>query len=212
MKHTPKTILPLLLCLLLTACSPRTVPQETATVPLSEMEEISQEAHGRAAFVEALLSQTGSAGEILGTGQRYAAWFARRQNYRVEPWEDENVAWCVCFLYWGIDQIGDYVTFDFDDPGIRTADVDLLYAYFTDTGRRTDDPKPGDLIFFDTDPEDTDPTVNHAGAVAKVDASTIYIIEGNTLRGPNHPTGTAQLLSYPPEDPRILGYGVLDWK
>ena len=213
MKNTLLSFLLLLLIpLQLTACSPPTAPQKTATTPPSEIGETAQTPSGRERFVEALLSQTGSAGEILGTEERYAAWFARRQNYRVEPWEDENVAWCVCFLYWGIGQCEEYVNFDFDDPGIRTADVDLLYAFFSDTGRKTDDPKPGDLVFFDTHPGDEDKTVNHAGAVAKIDASTIYIIEGNTLRGQNHPTGTAALLSYPLEDPRILGYGVLDWK
>lgn len=212
MKHTPKLLSIFLLFLLLTACSPHTTPQKTAPLPQSENGETAREPSGRELFVEALLSQAGSAGEILGTDQRYAAWFAQRQNYRVEPWEDESVAWCVCFLYWGIGQCEDYVNFDFDDPGVRTADVDLLYAFFSDTGRRTDDPKPGDIVFFDTDPEDEDPTVNHAGAVAKIDASTIYIIEGNTLRGQNHPTGTAAVLSYDLSDPRILGYGKLDWK
>lgn len=194
----------LFLILLLTACTP--APASLETVPKPVLSE------GRQIFLDSLLSQTGSAGEILDSGERYAAWFARRQNYRVEPWEDENVAWCVCFLYWGIAEAEDYVTFDFDEPQIRTADVDLLWAYFTDSGRITAVPQPGDLVFFDTDPGDEDTTVNHAGAVWKVEDSTIYIIEGNTLRGENHPTGTAAVLSYSLSDPRILGYGALNWK
>lgn len=192
----------LLLSLLLTAChsTEPTVPPET--VP----------AEGRRVFLDSLHSQLGSSGEILPDGERYAAWFARRQNYRVEPWEDDGVAWCVCFLYWGLDQCGDYVNFDFNDPQVRTADVDLLRAYFTDSGRTTDAPQPGDIAFLDADPDDEDTTVNHAGAVLKVEGPTIYIIEGNTLRGQRYPTGTAALYSYDLTDPKILGYGVLDWK
>jgi len=203
MKHTAKSFLSILLAIfLLTACTPAPASPETAPA-LPE---------GRQLFLDSLNSQLGSAGEILPDGERYAAWFARRQNYRVEPWEDEEVAWCVCFLYWGIAETEDYVTFDFDDPQIRTADVDLLWAYFTDSGQTTAAPQPGDIIFFDTNPADDDPTVNHAGAVWKVEESTIYIIEGNTLRGGNHPTGTVAVLAYDLSDPCILGYGELDWK
>lgn len=204
MKPILKTVFyVILLSLLLTACTSLHPTETTAPAAPSEGPEV---------FLEALLSQVGSSGEILGTDQRYAAWFARRQNYRVEPWEDEDVAWCVCFLYWGIDRCGDSVTFDFDDPKIRTADVDLLWSYFTDSAQTTKDPRPGDLVFFDTDPEDADASVNHAGAVVKIEGPTIYIIEGNTLRGRNHPTGTAAVLEYDLSDPAILGYGKLNWK
>lgn len=203
MKHTLKfPIAFLLIILLLTACTPApTSPETSPTIP-----------EGRQVFVDSLLSQSGSSGQILPDGERYAAWFARRQNYRVEPWEDEDVAWCVCFLYWGLAQCEDHVIFDFDDPLIRTADVDLFCQFFGEDRWKTEGPQPGDIVFFDTDPEDDDPTVNHAGAVLKVDGPTIYIIEGNTLRGQNHPTGTAAQYSYSLDDPRILGYGELDWK
>lgn len=204
MKYTLKFLTALLLALLLTACTPTSPKLETAPeAPLSE---------GRQAFLSALLSQIDSQGEILPEGERYAAWFARRQNYRVEPWEEDSVAWCVCFLYWGIGQCEDHLDFDFDAPMIRTADVDLFFASFTGGHWKTEDPLPGDIAFFDTDPADEDPTVNHAGAVLEVTGDTIYIIEGNALRGERYPTGVAAVREYEKNDPSILGYGALDWK
>lgn len=211
MKHTlpPLLLLALLLSLLLSACrSP--APQEIIP-PETTLHAIEND-EGRQVFLSALLSQIDSQGEILPEGERYAAWFARRQNYRVEPWEEDSVAWCVCFLYWGIGQCEDHLDFDFDDPMIRTADVDLFFASFTGEHWKTEDPLPGDIAFFDTDPADEDPTVNHAGAVLEVTGDTIYIIEGNALRGERYPTGVAAVREYEKNDPSILGYGALDWK
>lgn len=172
-----------------------------------------ENSRGRKAFLDALLSQCGSTGKILPEdAEPYALWFARRQGYREQPWAEDSVAWCVCFLYWGIDACGEYLEFDFRDGLIRSADVDQFQASFSAGHWKTTDPLPGDIVFFDTDPTDEDPTVNHAGAVLEVRDDSLYIIEGNTLRGSRYPTGTAALRKYPLEDSRILGYGELNWK
>ena len=59
---------------------------------------------------------------------------------------------------------------------------------------------PGDLIFFDYDGLDAD----HVGIVLTVVDGDIYTIEGNTA-------DMVAVRKYRIDDPRIMGYGVLDW-
>ena len=63
-------------------------------------------------------------------------------------------------------------------------------------------PIPGDYVFFDWD-GGTDP--DHVGAVLCVEGDFLYTIEGNS-------GGRVALNCYPKNDPRIMGYGVLNWK
>lgn len=63
-------------------------------------------------------------------------------------------------------------------------------------------PIPGDYVFFDWD-RDNDP--DHVGAVLCVDGTQLYTIEGNS-------GGRVAVNCYPKNDPRIVGYGVLNWK
>ena len=64
-------------------------------------------------------------------------------------------------------------------------------------------PIPGDYVFFDWD-RDNDP--DHVGAVLCVDENGyLYTIEGNS-------GGRVAVNCYPKNDPRIVGYGVLNWK
>ena len=63
-------------------------------------------------------------------------------------------------------------------------------------------PIPGDYVFFDWD-RDSDP--DHVGAVLFVDETQLYTIEGNS-------GGRVAVNCYPKNDPRIMGYGVLNWK
>ena len=64
-------------------------------------------------------------------------------------------------------------------------------------------PIPGDYVFFDWD-RDRDP--DHVGAVLCVDENGyLYTIEGNS-------SGRVAVNCYPKNDPRIMGYGVLNWK
>ena len=63
-------------------------------------------------------------------------------------------------------------------------------------------PIPGDYVFFDWD-RDSDP--DHVGAVLCVDGNQLYTIEGNS-------GGRVAVNCYPKNDPRIVGYGVLNWK
>ena len=63
-------------------------------------------------------------------------------------------------------------------------------------------PIPGDYVFFDWD-GGTDP--DHVGAVLCVKDGYLYTIEGNS-------GGRVAVNRYPKNDPRIVGYGVLNWK
>ena len=63
-------------------------------------------------------------------------------------------------------------------------------------------PIPGDYVFFDWD-GGTDP--DHVGAVLCVEGNFLYTIEGNS-------GGRVAVNCYPKNDPRIVGYGVLNWK
>ena len=57
------------------------------------------------------------------------------------------------------------------------------------------------MIFFDYDGLDPD----HVGIVLTVVDDYIYTIEGNTA-------DMVAVRKYTVNDPRIMGYGVLDWK
>ena len=66
----------------------------------------------------------------------------------------------------------------------------------------TNKPIPGDYVFFDWD-RGSDP--DHVGAVLCVKDGFLYTIEGNS-------GGRVAVNRYPKNDPRIVGYGVLNWK
>ena len=63
-------------------------------------------------------------------------------------------------------------------------------------------PIPGDYVFFDWN-GGSDP--DHVGAVLCVEGDFLYTIEGNS-------GGKVAVNRYPKNDPRIVGYGVLNWK
>lgn len=157
----------------------------------------------RFAFLQKLADQYDSRGEIIGGKGYFSEWYIG--NYADHPGWNQYTPWCACFLSWAAAQQPNE-TFDGDPP--RFADVDIGMKGFKDKSkwRSPNDannmPIPGDYVFFDWD-GDRDP--DHVGAVLCVDGNQLYTIEGNS-------GGKVAVNRYPKNDPRIMGYGVLNWK
>lgn len=164
------------------------------------------EKKARFAFLQTLAGQYDSRGEIKGdkANRYFSEWYIG--NYESNPGWNQYTPWCACFLSWAAaQQPGE--TFDGAPP--RFADVDRGMASFKKSGKwrspndANNKPIPGDYVFFDWD-RDSDP--DHVGAVLCVDENGyLYTIEGNS-------GGKVAVNCYPKNDPRIMGYGVLNWK
>lgn len=172
-----------------------TLPESTT---LSEKEKAA-----RFAFLQKLAGQYDSRGEIIGGKGYFSEWYIG--NYADNPGWNQYTPWCGCFLSWGAEQLK--TSIDGDPP--RFANVDTGMEGFQKSGkwRNPNDannmPIPGDYVFFDWD-RDSDP--DHVGAVLCVDENGyLYTIEGNS-------GGKVAVNCYPKNDPRIVGYGVLNWK
>lgn len=177
-----------------------TLPESTK---LSEKEKAA-----RFAFLKTLAGQYDSKGEIIGGSGYFSEWYIG--DYAKNPGWNQYTPWCACFLSWAADQQRD--TINGDPP--RFANVDEGMEKFKDGSygqwRKPNDEKnkpiPGDYVFFDWD-GDNDP--DHVGAVLCVADKDgflyLYTIEGNS-------GGRVALNCYPKNDPRIMGYGVLNWK
>lgn len=153
----------------------------------------------RFAFLQKLADQYDSRGEIIGGKGYFSEWYIG--NYADHPGWNKNTPWCACFLSWAAAQQPDN-TFIGAPP--RFAKVDDGMKLFRDDQWRDSGatPIPGDYVFFDWD-GDRDP--DHVGAVLCVDGNQLYTIEGNS-------GGKVAVNCYPKNDPRIMGYGVLNWK
>lgn len=161
----------------------------------------------RFAFLQKLADQYDSRGEIIGGKGYFSEWYIG--NYADHPGWNQYTPWCACFLSWAAaQQPGE--TFDGDPP--RFANVDTGMEGFQKSGKwrnpndEKNKPIPGDYVFFDWD-GDSDP--DHVGAVLCVKDGYLYTIEGNSggkVAVNRYP------LSNPSADPRIMGYGVLNWK
>lgn len=171
-----------------------TLPESTT---LSEKEKAA-----RFAFLKTLADQYDSRGEIKKTDTYFSEWYIG--NYADHPGWNQYTPWCACFLSWAADQ--KKASIDGDPP--RFANVDTGMEGFQKSGKwrspndANNKPIPGDYVFFDWD-RDSDP--DHVGAVLCVDGNQLYTIEGNS-------GGRVALNCYPKNDPRIMGYGVLNWK
>ena len=112
-------------------------------------------------------------------------------------------AWCDCFVDWLFLQLcnGDATKAEWIicQTGDYGAGCGYSMRYYKNQGRFYTSPKPGDQIFFGTASN-----VEHTGIVYKVDISKVYTIEGNTA-------DMVAVRKYRIDDPRIMGYGVLDW-
>lgn len=164
------------------------------------------EKKARFAFLQTLAGQYDSRGEIKSGDSRYryfSEWYI--DDYAKNPGWNQYTPWCACFLSWAAAQQRD--TIDGEPP--RFADVDKGMADFKaqkNKWRRPNDandmPIPGDYVFFDWD-GGTDP--DHVGAVLYVEGNFLYTIEGNS-------GGRVAVQRYSLGDPRIVGYGVLNWE
>ncbi|MEF2645553.1 MAG: CHAP domain-containing protein [Oscillospiraceae bacterium] len=172
-----------------------TLPESTK---LSEKEKAA-----RFAFLKTLAGQYGSRGEIKGGSDYtyFSEWYI--DGYEGHPGWNQYTPWCACFLSWAADQKKASI----NGAPPRFAKVDDGMKHFQDGSygqwhERTYTPIPGDYVFFDWD-GGSDP--DHVGAVLCVKDGYLYTIEGNS-------GGRVAVNCYPKNDPRIMGYGVLNWK
>lgn len=175
------------------------VGRAEAQEKLKELEKAEKKA--RFAFLQTLAGQYDSRGEIIGGKGYFSEWYIG--NYADNPGWNQYTPWCGCFLSWAADQ--QKASIDGAPP--RFANVDEGMEKFKDGsyGRWRDsgtEPIPGDYVFFDWD-RGSDP--DHVGAVLCVKDGFLYTIEGNS-------GGRVAVNCYPKNDPRIMGYGVLNWK
>lgn len=171
-------------------------PTLPAAADLTETEKAA-----RFAFLQKLADQYDSRGEIKGKSdyRYFSEWYIR--SYKDNPGWNQYTPWCACFLSWGAEQQRDTI----DGAPPRFANVDDGMKLFQGDQWRDSraTPIPGDYVFFDWD-RDSDP--DHVGAVLCVDENGyLYTIEGNS-------GGKVAVNCYPKNDPRIMGYGVLNWK
>ena len=157
-------------------------------------------------FLKTLAGQYDSRGEIKNGDNSYtyfSEWYIR--DYEDHPGWNQYTPWCACFLSWGADQRSDTIDgkpprFANVDDGMKLfRDGDGSYGQWRERGAT---PIPGDYVFFDWD-KGTDP--DHVGAVLCVEGNFLYTIEGNS-------GGRVAVQRYLLSDPRIVGYGVLNWK
>lgn len=177
-----------------------TLPESTT---LSEKEK-----DARFAFLKTLAGQYDSKGEIIGGSGYFSEWYIG--NYADHPGWNQYTPWCACFLSWAADQ--KKASIDGDPP--RFANVDTGMEGFQKSGKwrapndEVNMPIPGDYVFFDWDGRndpDGGKDPDHVGAVLCVEGNFLYTIEGNS-------GGRVAVNCYPKNDPRIVGYGVLNWK
>lgn len=173
--------------------------KETPTLP-DAADLTDTEKAARFAFLQKLADQYDSRGEIKGKSdyRYFSEWYIR--SYKDHPGWNQYTPWCACFLSWAADQ--KKASIDGNPP--RFAKVDDGMKLFCDDQWRDSGatPIPGDYVFFDWD-GDSDP--DHVGAVLCVKDGYLYTIEGNS-------GGKVAFNCYPKNDPRIMGYGVLNWK
>lgn len=177
--------------------------EELKTPNLPDAADLTEkEKAARFAFLQTLAGQLDSRGEIKNTDTYFSEWYIR--SYKDNPGWNQYTPWCACFLSWGAAQQPNE-TFDGKPPRFANVDdgmkrfQDGSYGQWRDSGTT---PIPGDYVFFDWD-RDRDP--DHVGAVLCVDGNQLYTIEGNS-------GGRVAVNCYPKNDPRIVGYGVLNWK
>lgn len=94
--------------------------------------------------------------------------------YYGAPVNGGNYSWCAVFVWWCMREIG---CSDLYYDGGKTAYVPALLSWAKSKGLTVKDPKPGDWILFDWEPNNSP---NHIGIVEEVSSSTVTTIEGNS--------------------------------
>lgn len=177
---------------------------ETGGFP--EAGEISEEEKdARYSFLQTLAAQYGSTGQIIGgNGTYFSQWYIEAAGgvWGQNGWGPDT-PWCACFLSWAAALAAQSGAVE-NPPYF--ANVDNGMSAFKDSSKWADGdsnytPIPGDYIFFDWS-GGADPA--HAGAVLYVEDGYVYTIEGNS-------GGRVAVQKYSLDDPRIVGYGLLDW-
>jgi len=137
---------------------------------------------GDGSMVEIAASQIGNVG-----GEPYWRWYGF----------SSRVAWCATFVSWVADQAGYIEAGSFP----RFASCAVGVQWFRSRGLwqgRGYTPAPGDIIFFDWQP---DGVVDHVGIVERVEGGYVHTIEGNS-------SDSVRRRSYRLDSNRIVGYGV----
>lgn len=137
---------------------------------------------GNQAIVEVALTQVGNEG-----GEPYWSWWGL--DYRVE--------WCAIFVSWCADQCG------YLDAGVlpKMEGVRPYVDWFIQRDQwqgRDYEPNPGDIIFFDWEP---DGSPDHVGIVERCENGIVYTVEGNSADKCLEKT-------YREGDQRIYGFGL----
>lgn len=147
-------------------------------------------------FLEILTAEEGSTGKA-SSGEYFSEWYIG--SYQDNPGWNPETPWCACFLSWALDQCRTSL-----EEVPRYAHVDKFLEFFDESHWKTENPQPGDIIFFDWIVDDQ-AIPQHVGAVVDTDGEFVYTIEGNN-------EGKVASCRYRLDDARILGYGVLNWK
>lgn len=191
------------------------VGKEEAKEKLDELKKpnlTDAEKKARYAFLKTLADQYDSRGNILkGDTSRYkyfSEWYI--DGYDNHPGWNQYTPWCGCFLSWAADQQkasinGAPPSFADVDEGMKGFKDSRMWRERGDTNNK---PIPGDYVFFDWDGRndpDGGKDPDHVGAVLCVEGNFLYTIEGNS-------GGRVAVQRYDLNDPRIVGYGVLNWK
>lgn len=163
------------------------------------------EQDARLAFLKVLAGQYGSNGDIKGAGDGQPRYFSEWYigSYADNPGWNANTPWCACFVSWALcqDSVKLYVSAPADHSRWYSHVGDFR-KYFDESHWKTTNPIPGDIIFFDWD---GDGSLQHVGVVLYVTDDYVYTIEGNSAN-------RVAVRKYKLDDPRVIGYGVIDWK
>lgn len=189
------------------------VGKEEAKEKLDELKKpnlTDAEKKARFEFLKTLAGQYDSRGEIKGGSDYtyFSQWYI--DGYEGHPGWNQYTPWCGCFLSWAADQ--QKASINGNPPSFANVDEGMekfkngSYGQWRERGAT---PIPGDYVFFDWDGRNDPDGVkdpDHVGAVLCVDENGyLYTIEGNS-------GGKVAVNRYSLSDPRIVGYGVLNWK
>lgn len=147
-------------------------------------------------FLNILTAEEGSTG-MSSSGEYFSEWYIG--SYQDNPDWNPDTPWCACFISWALDRCRSSL-----EEVPRYAHVDKFMDSFDEDHWKTENPDPGDIIFFDWIVNDVS-APQHVGVVVSTDGEFVCTIEGNN-------EGKVASCRYRLDDARILGYGVLRWR